>query len=169
MLNSYRPFFRLFFLPVLIAFAVAGPSQALADTAKSKFYAAERCYQHLKKNPSLQKYRDRWFRCINKYLEVHRTNPRGPWAAAGLYRAAVLHTELYGHSYYSGDKKEAVDLFDRIMRGYPKSQYTPKAAVAKKRLLQGKKTKTTASGESDARRWYKKARQNTGKSSEIRS
>lgn len=102
-----------------------------AASAKTKYYAAERCYQQLRKNSTQQKYRHRWIKCINGFLAVHRHDPRGPWASAGLYQAGFLYSELYKRSFYNPDKKEALDIFDKVIKGYPKSQYRKKAHKAK--------------------------------------
>ncbi len=115
------------------------PTIANAASAESKYFSAERCYRQLRNSPAQQKYRDRWLRCINKYLAVHKHAPRGQWASAGLYHAGVLYAELYRHSYYKQDKKEALDIFDRVIRGYPKSRYRGKAQQAKKDLLNGRR------------------------------
>ncbi len=144
-----------------------GASPAIAASAESKYYSAERCYRQLRNSPSLQKYRDRWLQCINKFLAVHKHAPRGQWASAGLYHAGVLYTELYRHSYYREDKKEALDIFDRVVRGYPKSRYRTRALQAKRDLLRGegvptakaKPVKRTGS----ARSAYNRAKENYGK------
>lgn len=158
----------------LIVFASL-PSVTTAATAESKYFSAERCYRQLRNSPSLQKYRDRWLRCINKYLAVHKHAPRGQWASAGLYHAGVLYAELYRHSYYKEDKKEALDIFDRVIRGYPKSRYRGKAQQAKKDLLKGRvltktKTKTkskpkseSGSSKASARSAYHRAKNNYDK------
>ncbi len=70
------------------------PNIANAASAESKYFSAERCYRQLRNSPTQQKYRDRWLRCINKYLAVHKHAPRGQWASAGLYHAGVLYAEL---------------------------------------------------------------------------
>ena len=148
----------LWITSLLLAIVAFDPLPAPAATAKSIFYGAEDCYRYLQKNPSLQKYRDRWLRCIDKFLNVHKYSPRGPWAAAGLYRAGELYAEMYTrHSYYDGDKQEAVDLFDRVMRGYPKSRYREKARQAKDALIRGRVKKAPASNSANARTWYKRA------------
>jgi N-acetylmuramoyl-L-alanine amidase len=64
---------------------------------------------------------------------------------------------LYARSYYSGDKQEAVDLFDRVIRGYPKSSYRAKAQQAQKRLRYGQPKKTEVSSDARARTYYKQA------------
>lgn len=140
--------------------AASWPMQASAATAESKFFAAERCYQQLRHNAAQQKYRDRWLRCINKYLSVHKHAPRGKWASAGLYHAGVLYAELYKRSYFSGDKKEALDLFDRVIRGYPRSSYRHKSIQAKKDLLQGVVKNNAVSQSASARTLYKRAQAN---------
>jgi len=165
MLNKY--FIRTLFMAVAV-WLVMGyqPSMSIAATAESKYFSAERCYRQLRNSPSLQKYRDRWLRCINKYLSVHKHAPRGEWASAGLYHAGVLYAELYRHSFYKEDKKEALDIFDRVIRGYPKSRYRAKARQAKKDLLKGrgvsqtkaKKKTSSVSRDASARSAYNRAK-----------
>jgi len=100
---------------------------ASAETAKDQFYRAEAAYKKLKNNPQKQKYRDNWLACIEKFKAVHRHDPPGPWAAAGLYRAGFLYRELYKHSYKNSDQKAALALFGKIVDEYPKSRYQQKA------------------------------------------
>ncbi len=99
------------------------PSQA-----KDKFVAAESCYNKLQKSSKKQKYRDQWLQCIDKFQAVYRRDPEGPWAAAGLYMSGELYQELYKRSYKKSDKQEALDLFGRIAKHFPHSQYRQKAA-----------------------------------------
>jgi N-acetylmuramoyl-L-alanine amidase len=128
-----------------------------AATAETKYYAAERCYQQLRNNSSQQKFRHRWLNCINKFLAVHKHDPRGPWAAAGLYQAGVLYAGLYDHSFFAPDRQEAIDIFDRVMDGYPKSQYRNKAEHAKLRLLKMEEKQGDLPQErTSARDWYEK-------------
>lgn len=119
-------------------FAAFVPSEAMGATAASKYYAAEKCYRQLQNDPKHQKYRDRWLRCINKFMAVYRHAPRGKWASAGLYQAAKLYAYLYQHSYYAPDKKNALKLFDRVINKYPKSSYRRKARNARKIILAGR-------------------------------
>jgi N-acetylmuramoyl-L-alanine amidase len=143
---------------------VAYGTSAFADSAESKYYAAERCYRQLRKSPTLQKYRDRWLRCINAFLAVHKIAPRGQWASAGLYHAGVLYAELYRNSYYEEDKKEALDIFDRVIRGYPKSKYRGRALKAKRNLTKGRRTTETKTQRDtpkvSARSAYNRAKEN---------
>lgn len=139
---------------VAVASFVSGimPLSAYAASVESKYFAAERCYRELSNNDAQQKYRDRWFKCINKYLAVYKHAPRGKWASAGLYHAGVLYTELYQRSYLSDDKKKAVDIFDRIIREYPKSSYRSKSIKAKKALRKGVSPKKAVNKKSVAAR-----------------
>lgn len=111
---------------------------AFPATAESRFYAAERCHRDLRNNPSRQKYRDQWLRCITAFLAVYRHDPHGPWAAAGLYHAGVLYGELYKRSFVGADRQEALDLFDRVVRNFPNSQYRPRAQNAGETLRGGR-------------------------------
>lgn len=123
------------------------PQKGWAASAKSRYFTAERCYQQLLKNPGQQKYRDRWLRCINGFLSAYKQDPRGVWASACLYQAATLYGELYKRSFFQGDKQEALDIYDRIISGFPKSRYRQKSIEARSRMLKGRDTDTVeASG-----------------------
>lgn len=158
-----RDLYRFFFLSLLAACVVLASIQspAFAASAKSKYYTAERCELELRKNAGHQKYRDRWLRCIKKYLAVYRHNPHGPWAAAGLYNAGMMYHGLYKHSYLPSDRQEALDLLGRVVRHFPKSGYRPKADAAIARI-NGKAAKQVASVRKrpSAERWIEKARAN---------
>ena len=122
---------------VLLAVICLCPWPGWASSARSKYFQAERCYRHLQDNPGQQKYRDKWLRCINGYLSAYKQNPRGEWASVSLYHAGLLYTELYRHSLYQGDKDEALDIFARVIRGYPKSVYREKSIAAKTAMAAG--------------------------------
>ena len=108
---------------LLCLFAPAAP----AATPKRTYMEADACYRKLLKQPKRQKYRHNWFTCIDQFKKAYKISPGGPWAAASLYRAGQLYLELYKHSYRKSDKQEAVDLFRRIVKRYPKSRYRKKA------------------------------------------
>jgi len=106
------------------------PSVSSAVTARDKYLHADAFYKKLKENPTKQKYRHNWLTCIRKYQAVYKHNPSGPWAPAGLYRSGVLYQELYRRSGRKSDLREALDIFNRIVKRYPKSKYRTKAKIA---------------------------------------
>ena len=114
-------------LLISVAIGLCSSDIAQAKTAKDTYTEADRKYSYLKKNPRLQKYRDKWFVCIDLFKEVYRKDPDGPWAAAGMYKSGELYYELYKKSYRPSDKAEALDTFQRIIKRYPNSRYNPKA------------------------------------------
>ncbi|NIP22847.1 MAG: hypothetical protein GWO38_03250, partial [Phycisphaerae bacterium] len=57
-------------------FAMAAPGDL--------YHEAETCYRNLRQNSQKIKYRHNWMRCIQKFQSVHKQDPDGPWAAAGL-------------------------------------------------------------------------------------
>ncbi len=128
--RRYTCVFLLAWLTVCCFFFTAVTTPVWAATVKSKYYTAERCALDLRKSPNLQKYRERWIRCIKKYLAVYRHDPHGPWAAAGIYNAGVMYGELYHHSYLESDRQESLDLLGRVVRHFPKSGYSAKAETA---------------------------------------
>ncbi len=129
------------------------PLQSMARTAKGEYFEAEACYNELSKSPSKQKYRKNWLRCIDKFQGVYKKNPHGSWAAASMYMSGILYGELYQHSKHDIDRKEALDIFERVIKRFPKSRYSKKAAGALQKIKQAKrvanvpkKTKRTSKG-----------------------
>jgi N-acetylmuramoyl-L-alanine amidase len=142
--------FILALVMISVTVGVCSPDITLAKTAKDKYIEADNKYSQLKKNPRLQKYRDKWFACIDLFKDVYRQDPDGPWAAAGMYKTGELYYELYKRSYKHSDKTEALDTFQRVIKRYPKSRYNKKAKAsistinAKKQPPSQKSTQTQA-------------------------
>jgi N-acetylmuramoyl-L-alanine amidase len=88
---------------------------------------AETCHKKLRHSPQKMKYRHNWLRCIQKFQRVHRLDPSGPWAAAGLYKSGKLYQELAKQSGKRSDYQQAHDIFKRIANQFPKSRYRAKA------------------------------------------
>ncbi|MBL0716543.1 MAG: N-acetylmuramoyl-L-alanine amidase [Desulfosarcina sp.] len=126
----------------MAAFIMPGAASAL--TARDKYHKAEASYKKLRHSPKKMKYRENWLACINKFNAVYRHNPSGPWAPAGLYMTGHLYTRLYKYSFKKSDKQEALDIFQRIIKRFPKSRYSSKARSAKLALT-GKKVKKRSS------------------------
>ena len=112
-------------LALLAFWGVAATAEAAG--AREKYIQAERAYRELRHAPQKQKYRHPWLHCIEKFEAVYRRDPKGPWAAAGLYMAGTLYRELHKHSFRETDLREAADIFQRIVKRYPKSRYADKA------------------------------------------
>ncbi|MEW5909854.1 MAG: AMIN domain-containing protein, partial [Thermodesulfobacteriota bacterium] len=106
------------------------PGSAGAQRPEDKFHSAEACYERLKNDPVRVKYRHNWLMCIDRFTDVYQENPSGAWAAAGLFHAAHLYEELYKRSQNPSDRHEAVDLYQRILKRFPRSSYSRKAALA---------------------------------------
>lgn len=123
---------------------MAWPIKVSALTAKDAYHQAEACYEKLKNSAKRQQYRDQWLTCIEKFQDVYRLDPSGRWAPAGLYMSGELYRKLYSLSYKSSDKKEALDIFERITKRFPKSQYRQKAAHAMRSFRKTEKPKVAA-------------------------
>jgi N-acetylmuramoyl-L-alanine amidase len=120
------------------------PRVLSAATAKDQYYKAEACYKKLRHSPRKQKYRDKWLSCIEKFEAVYRHDPKGPWAAAGLYMSGQLYQELYKRSFKTSDKQTAIEIYERIISDFQKSKYIQKAEYAL-RQMSYKKTPKRAS------------------------
>lgn len=120
--NKFRiVLFSIFSLFIFCSVASAGKSP------KNQYYQAESCYQYLLENQKKQQDRKNWLYCIEKYKEVHRLNPYGPWAAAGLYKTGLLYAGLSRLSKRDSDRKEALTFFEQVIKQYPKSRYKNQA------------------------------------------
>jgi len=111
-----------------------GLAAVAAAPPRTKYSRAEACYRKLKANSQAIKYRHNWQRCIRSGRAVFREDPGGPWAAAGLYTTGNMLADLFRYSGVSADRQEALDLYNRIVKRFPKSAYRPKALAAIKDL-----------------------------------
>jgi N-acetylmuramoyl-L-alanine amidase len=118
------------YLIVLCMLFMMWPRILSAATEKDKYYNAEACYKKLRHNPKKQKYRDKWLGCIEKFEAVYHHDPKGPWAAAGLYMSGQLYQELYKRSFKTSDREMAIDIYERIITDFPESKYKQKADYA---------------------------------------
>ena len=122
------------------------PRTSSALTVRDKYHQADACYKKLSQSAKKQKYRDQWFACIDKFQAVYRHDPSGPWAPAGLYMSAKLYQELYRHSLKGSDRKEALDIYERIVKRFPQSQYRQKAQKAIRAFSSSKHAKVDSRG-----------------------
>lgn len=137
--------------------AAALPQVVWAATAESKYYAAERCAGQLRNNTQPQKNRDRWIDCIQKFLAVYREDPRGPWAAAGLYQAGAMYADLHKRSQRESDRREALDLLDSVVKNYPESRYRDQARQTADRLKGKTEPPRARDTALTAQQWYDQA------------
>ena len=144
MYSNYNKTYFLSILVILCMLFMMWPRVLSAATPKDKYYQAEACYKKLRHNPKKQKYRDKWLGCIKKFEAVYRRDPKGPWAAAGLYMSGQLYQELYKRSYKASDRETAIDIYERIITDFPKSKYKQKAEYVL-RHISYKKTPKRAS------------------------
>ncbi len=115
---------------VVISICLLGvimPAANLAAAPRDTYFEAEACSRSLRQSSQKIKYRHNWIRCIKKYQSVYNQDPDGPWAAAGLYMSGKRYQELAKFSGKESDQKEALDIFERVVKRYPKSRYRHKA------------------------------------------
>ncbi len=104
--------------------ALFGISESLAaDTAEQQFYSADTYRREFLEDGKKTKYRDNWLFCIQKFQKAYRANPAGSLAAASLYWIGKLYHDLYSRSFRTGDKEEAIDSYQRLIKRYPRSSY----------------------------------------------
>ncbi|MBU0994224.1 MAG: N-acetylmuramoyl-L-alanine amidase [Proteobacteria bacterium] len=127
----------LFLMPLLYI-----PSSHAGTSSEEKYFAAEKHLARLMNSKAKQKYRENWLKCIEKFHDVYKSDPNGPWAPAGLYKAGTLYLDLYSISWLKSDEEKSIDLLEKIVKDYPKSRYHLEAA---KKLNGRTRTETVAS------------------------
>jgi len=135
--------FLTFSIILLIIGEISLFSTFSAAAPRDAYYDAEACYRSLRQNSQKIKYRHHWMRCIKKYQSVYNQDPDGPWAAAGLYRSAKMYQALAKFSGKQSDRKEALDIFERVVQKYPDSRYRQKASREISILSSGTTVKKT--------------------------
>jgi N-acetylmuramoyl-L-alanine amidase len=138
---NYKKTYFSYILVILCMLFMMWPRVLSAATAKDKYFNAEACYKKLRHNPNKQKYRDKWLGCIEKFEAVYHYDPKGPWAAAGLYMSGQLYQELYKRSFKRSDQEMAIDIYERIITDFPESKYKQKADYALRNISYKKVSK----------------------------
>jgi len=101
-----------------------------ADQLDTQYLKAMKCYDELQASATKQKYRNNWLICIEQFQTIYKKAPSGRHAPACLYMSGKLYQELYQKSGTESDRTEAIDLFIRIFKRFPDSQYKEKAILA---------------------------------------
>lgn len=126
-----------FLLIVSIIVSLCVPQRSWADADKQEYYRSRDYFEKFLKDPEKKKYRDNWMACIQKFQSAYRTNPTGDYAAANLYMSGKIYQDLYALSQKSSDRKESIDIFNRLINRHPKSRYRSKAQAALKEFGPG--------------------------------
>lgn len=100
---------------------------AATAPADSAYGQAQAAYEKLKRNTKWHKHRDKWFEVIRKFEKVYKQDPQGPAAAAALYTTGELYLGLSKKSFLKSDRREAVDIFSRVVSRFEGSPYAEKA------------------------------------------
>ena len=98
-----------------------------AAPADSPYGQAQAAYAKLKQSPRRQKYRENWFTVIRKFESVYKQDPHGPAAAAALYTTGELYLGLSKKSFLTSDRREARDVFMRVVSRFDGTPYAEKA------------------------------------------
>ncbi len=126
-------------------------SDARAVTAEEKFFKADVCHKKFMEDEEGLKYRDNWFPCIRMFQDAYRSEPAGKYAPASLFRTGQLYHQLYLRSFLGADRQEALDYYQRAVKRFPGSAYTPRAQKGIEELG-GKAEEASASSKSESTR-----------------
>lgn len=98
-------------------------NMAFAAAPKDLYVDAQVSYEKLKGNYTKKQYRENWIKCIENFNRVYKEDKNGPWAAAGLYMTGLLYEDLFGISDSQKDRRKAIEIYEEVISGYPKSNY----------------------------------------------
>jgi N-acetylmuramoyl-L-alanine amidase len=108
----------------LVCLLLLAPALGAEDTA---FQNLLQVRERLLASPQQMKLHDNWLRCIDKLLAYHKRNPKGGNAPLTLLLAGDLYCRLHGYSGRPEDLTAGLDLFGRVVKGYPGSAEAPEA------------------------------------------
>jgi len=109
---------------------LARPGVISANQIETQYLNALQCYDELHASATKQKYRNNWMICIKEFQTIYKQAHSGRHAAASLYMSGKLYQELHKISAIESDRTEAIDIFIRIIKRFPDSEYKDKAIKA---------------------------------------
>jgi N-acetylmuramoyl-L-alanine amidase len=121
-----------FLLAVLLLIAAV----AAADEWENLYQQYKQSYVHFLADPHAQRHRRQWARHIRDFLsftEKHPTHSRAPDA---LFVAADAYTRMGHWSGRADAWREAVKVYDRLVRTYPQSSLADDALIKAGQLLE---------------------------------
>ena len=125
MLHRKNRIFIFFLIGFLYGLGWVNNTAAISE--KDIYFEAENAYQKLLNDPKKKALRENWLQCINRFKAVYDADPKGPWAAAGLFNTGKLYWELSRVSYLDADKREAEVHLKKIAGEFPRSKYRKRA------------------------------------------
>ena len=111
----------------IVLVLASAPSSESAESMKRRYLNADECYLQYIKVGKQHKDRDGLQKCIDKFIDIHRIDPKDPWAAAALFRAAEGYIDLFEITQKPLDRQNGVDLFNKIITDYKRSRYIQRA------------------------------------------
>ncbi len=110
-------------LPILCAVVVCGlaPARAQKADVRQAYEKARASYFALKDSAERQKFRHNWLRVIAGFEELAAAHPKTQEAAAAIYTAAELWSDLWSLSRRESDLDQALTNYERVVHTYPTS------------------------------------------------
>jgi N-acetylmuramoyl-L-alanine amidase len=116
MSDTYKLRAIFIFILTILAFQLSYLQRSWAAACKTgecQYYQAEKSYKALKNDKKSQKRRDKWLSVVEQYKKVSELEPKGSFAAVGLYRTGIVYQELYGFSKNKNDLAMARTYFEK--------------------------------------------------------
>ncbi|MFH1873774.1 MAG: N-acetylmuramoyl-L-alanine amidase [Pseudomonadota bacterium] len=109
-------------IKILVLAAICSISaQAWADQADLQYEKARACYSQLKSESDMADSPVNWKKCISSFQKVAEQYPESPKAPQSLYSAGRLSKEMYLKTNDLEDAKQAVHLYNLVVKNYPKN------------------------------------------------
>ena len=108
-------------IPLFAILFIFISTSALAAKADEAYQVAKACYKDIKIDIHKINNPKEWHKCISLFKNVSKNFPESSKAPAGLYSAARLHRELYVRTKDLKEVKEAIHLYNAVIKEYPDS------------------------------------------------
>jgi len=118
-LNHIGSFLVLIIIFMALCFMIT--PEALGKTTskpKTLIKQADQCRKSLYESKEKKRYRHNWLRCIQRYHNIYVRYPKSDKAPWSIYRSAQMYTKLYRYSGRQRDLDEAIEHYERLVKGY---------------------------------------------------
>ena len=112
---------------LLVILTVALTDAPMLAARGDALKGAKSCTRRLYRSKKRRKYRDQWERCIKAFESYYGKYPKGRHADEAIYTTAKLYQGLYGYSHRSGDLKQSIERYRKVVRGFPRSRFADDA------------------------------------------
>lgn len=119
-----------------LALVLLGVAGLAFGAVKDDYLRGVTSLNSLLEHPERGKLRTEWEAVMAHFHKALKADPKGEYAPKALYLLGRTYEELGKRSYVAADRKEALEVFDRMLASYPKHPWTDDALYRKGMIWQ---------------------------------